>query len=765
MKKLNPLDYLQRPDKWYLGGGNRLIWTPPFPVWLDYPGFWDKAHYYNRELEPVFTWTLLDDGRRELPLRTVGRTWDPSKLVTRFKIQDTGSIRSKNRKDRIALSLKETKCCLQDDTLTSSICITNLTERIQILHLVAWTTQHAQSSKDKPGVRNVTVVDTNIQYTKRLQPPHPASPPMEVQCILGISPPADTHSVQLSEGATLQPHWNQTPFTEQIDKGGLNGKQIIPPDSCGGLVYMALQKKIVIKPKSTAEVSVSCSVQPERKRTKKRLSGSMKLSSSSMVSEQQWENYFSQVPYFDCSDEYLTRYYWYRWYGLKLLTMDGAEGHYHHPFVCEGIGYFRAPISYSAMCHILENRWLPDPSLARGSLLTFIGNQRNDGGFRGYIDVDCYRQEMFYHANWGNSILELHRHHPDKKFLTAIYEGMTQYVNYFDRERDAKKSGLYDIDNHYETGQEYMHRYIAVNPDADKDNWGEVFRLKGVDVTVYLYELKKALSVIAGILGKIKKQQKLKSEADSIKHSVLSLMWDPREEMFFDVNPETGKRTNVKAATCFYPYLTDLVDHSHLRGLKRHLLNNNEFWTPYPVPSSSIDDAYYSPDAQWKGKRMNCPWNGRVWPMTNSHIAEALASSSVRFHDDLLKEKSVEFLNRYIRMMFSERNPERPNCYEHYNPLTGQEAIYRGVNDYQHSWVADLILKYVAGIRCRDRSLVIDPFPFALDFFNVENVMIRGYHLAVRRRGKTFTVFLSGKKKADSVIGQPVVISFMEKLF
>src|SRR2546429_4324554 len=29
--------------------------------------------------------------------------------------------------------------------------------------------------------------------------------------------------------------------------------------------------------------------------------------------------------------------------------------------------------------------------------------------------------------------------------------------------------------------------------------------------------------------------------------------------------------------------------------------------------------------AEWKGKRHNCPWNGRVWPMTNSHIIEALA--------------------------------------------------------------------------------------------------------------------------------------------
>ena len=29
-------------------------------------------------------------------------------------------------------------------------------------------------------------------------------------------------------------------------------------------------------------------------------------------------------------------------------------------------------------------------------------------------------------------------------------------------------------------------------------------------------------------------------------------------------------------------------------------------------------------NAEWKGKRHVCPWNGRVWPMTNSHVMEAL---------------------------------------------------------------------------------------------------------------------------------------------
>ena len=335
-----------------------------------------------------------------------------------------------------------------------------------------------------------------------------------------------------------------------------------------------------------------------------------------------------------------------------------------------------------------------------------------------------------------------------------MYEGLKKYAGYFDRERDEEVSGLYDIDNHYETGQEYMHRYTAVNPQADQANWGEVFRLKGVDVTVYVYELKRALAFTAEHLGRSDEAELWKLEAEKIRKAVLIAMWDPKEEMFFDVDPATGNRTMVKAATCFYPYSTDIVDKNHLPGLKRHLLNPKEFWTPFPAPSSSADDELFSAAPEWKGKRMNCPWNGRVWPMTNSHLAEALGQSAVRFADRDLRRKAAEFITRFIRMMFFEHDPTRPNCFEHYNPVTGKPSLYRGIDDYQHSWVNDLIIKYVCGIRPDEFSVTIDPFPFGLKNAVIDNVLVRGRRLKVEIKGGTFRIWLDGKQQAQSTIGK-----------
>ncbi|MFI5253775.1 MAG: trehalase family glycosidase [Bacteroidota bacterium] len=749
MKRIDPLKLLSRSDKWYLGGNSRLLWAPEFPVWLDKPGFWDKAHYYNIAIEPVFTWTLLDEKGKEIPIRQTDRQWNPSRLQCEYVSTDS------NRQNR--LKITEQKCCSPGDTLSSTIRISNLSSRRRRLHLVAWTIQPSYPSKGEVWIDNLSINHSNISYEKNLRSGD--KPLQKIGCTLGIKGGIDSYSINLSEGSAVQPHWRLTPFDEKFNGKRFNNERKLNGINADGLIYIALHRKIDIPARASKNISIIFSVGSSIDEAGAIFRSSQTIVSLPAHAEKSWQTFFAGVPYFSCSDKYFTRYYWYRWYGLHLSTLQGGEGNYNYPVVCEGIGYFRAPITYSAMCHMLENRWMNNPKLAQGSLLTFIHNQRDDGGFRGYIDLNHYRQEMFYHGNWGKSVLELYRCHPDKEFLANAYDGLVKYAEYFDRERDSEKSGLYDIDNHYETGQEYMHRYLAVDPNADKDNWGEVFRLKGVDVTVYIYELKKSLAKIAAILGRpVEEISKWKQGAEKIRGAILDQMWDPEVEMFFDLNPGTHQRTGVRAAVCFYPYMTDIATKEHLPGLKRHLLNPSEFWTAFPVPSSSVDDEYFSADAHWKGKRMNCPWNGRVWPMTNSHIAEALAISAYQFQDTELRIRTVEFITKYIRMLFSDGDSTKPNCYEHYNPFTGQASEYRGINDYQHSWVVDLILKYVAGIRPIDEGILIDPFPFNSENVIVDNVTIRGITLKVECKKSHFVVSVNHRKVIKSKIGEPIII-------
>ena len=755
MKSLDILKHLSRTDKWYLGGANRFLWAPTFPVFLDFPGFWDEAHYYNYELKPLFTWTLLDEDAQEIPLQFKSRAWTPASLTQHYDPRSRSS-NSRLRNSNPQLRISECKAVLPNHVATTLVIIKNKSKRRRKLHFIAWTAQEHLPSQLSSWLSDIEYQNGVASFKKFLRPS--VDPHFELACAFAINKKVHSHSINLSERTALQPHWSLTPWYEKFSRGALPNEMNLTGVTKEGLIYFGLHVELALKPHAEDSIAIAFAAAPTLEEAKANLHPVIKQANPIELSTIGWEDYFASVPTFACSDEFVTRYYWYRWYGLRLNTMFGNEGNYRRPFVCEGIGYFRAPISYSAQCHMLENRWHHEPELAQGSLLVFIDNQREDGGFRGYIDVNHYRQEMFYHANWGNALLQLHYLHPSKEYLESVYDGLKKYVAYFDRERDEEVSGLYDIDNHYETGQEYMHRYTAVNPRADQDNWGEVFRLKGVDVTVYLYELKRALSIVAEQLGKSDDAELWKMEMDKIKNAVLQKMWDPNEGMFFDVDPATGKRTMVKAATCFYPYFTDIVDESHLPGLKRHLLNPKEFWTPYPAPSSSVDDKFFSAAPEWKGKRMNCPWNGRVWPMTNSHIAEALACSAIRFQDSLLRKKAAEFITKFVRMMFFDGDPDRPNCFEHYNPFSGKPSVYRGIDDYQHSWVNDLIVKYVCGIRPEEHTITIDPFPFGLKQVMIDHVLVRGRRLKVEIKGKRFTLWLDGKQQAECIIGKAIQI-------
>ena len=748
MKKNNILRLLKREEKWYLGGANRLLWAPPFPLHLESPGFWDEAHYYNLELKPLFTWTILDEEGREVDLKFQRRSWDPSCLTQEYR----GTIGGQNA----SVHITERRSVLPNDVAVSVVEIRNMTRRRFRLQFVAWTIQEHFPSKESVWLTDIEQAAGVISYRKLLRPS--VNPHVEVACSLALNRKPRSFSLRLGERTAIHPDWRYTPWFEQFQDASLGNEIELDGVTKEGLFYMALHTSVTLGPGKTTSVSVGFAASPNQEETARNLHAALRQSDPIELSRRSWQDHFESVPSFECSDEFLNRYYWYRWYGLKLNTQYGDEGNYKRPFVCEGIGYFRAPISYSSFCHMLENRWMHAPEIAQGSLLTFLDNQRDDGGFRGYIDMNYYRQEMFYHADWGHALLELLAIHPSLEYARDVYEGLKKYAAYFDRERDEEVSGLYDIDNHYETGQEYMHRYTAVHPQADQDNWGEVFRLKGVDVTVYIYRLKQALSTIADRLGKDDDAELWRLEAAKIKQAVLEKMWDPKAEMFFDVDPSTGKMTDVSAAVCFYPYFTDIVDKTHLLGLKRHLLNPKEFWTPFPAPSSSADDEFFSAKPEWKGKRMNCPWNGRVWPMTNSHVAEALASSAIASEDKDLRKKTAEFITKFIKMLFFDRDPRRPNCFEHYNPFTGTPSIYRGIDDYQHSWINDLIIKYVCGIRPDDFSVTIDPFPFKLKSVLIDDVIIRGRRLKVKIIGKHFSVWLDGQQHAESILGIPINI-------
>jgi hypothetical protein len=725
---LDPLALLERMDKHYLGGGRTLLWAPPHPAHLEAPGFWDEAHFLDYELPRLFTFTLLDEAGDEVPLRQQERVWRPHALTSAY----AGP----------GITLTEAKACLADDCLAARVTLFNRRPEARRFTLILWSLQESGGSET---IHDVAATGGALAYRRRLVKTVGSSrvatrtlAPLDLHVALGASLSPASHCAQVSETNAHLPRYDYTPFPERLAARGSLGDQVQAQGE--GSDYLGLAYDLVVDPGSTVTINLGAAVATTRSAALEHLAGAV---AGDLIarSEADWRDWFARAPRFTCSDEYLERYYYYRWYGLKLSAINSSEFNARHPGICEGIGMFRSPIAYAAQCHMRETRWLDRPDFAQGTLLNFTDNQLADGMFPGCIWSTHVKDWGLFNASWGPALLAVDAVHPDKAYLARVYESLGRYAEYMFRTRDREDWHLIDVLYQGETGQEYMRRYTEADPNADE--WGDLTpRIKGVDVTVYQYDLCRSLAVVASRLGRADEAGQWAAKAAAIKDAVLTRMWNPDDEMFYDVNAATGEQIRVKVAVGFYPFLTDIADERHAGAIRRHLLNPAEFWLTYHVPSTSADDPSFNADAEWKGIRRSCTWNGRVWPMTQSHIAEVLARWA--------PEAAADFLHTFIRLMHFRQDPKRPNCFEHYHPVTGHGSVYRGVDDYMHSWVADLIIRFVAGVEPQeDGQLLIRPLPMGLQAFRLEGAPFRGHRVDVRySAGEGLQVHVDGDLRA-----------------
>lgn len=750
MPSSDPLTLLRRADKHYLSGGDGALFDAPLPLWLDRPGFWDGGRIFHYTLEPIFTVTLVDEAGAERGLSLLERSWTPAEIVARYR---SGEV-----------MLEERRVVLPGGVFASEWRVRNEGPAPVRLHAVAWS---AQDGRDVPRDEPPESRAGELRFLRSARDAQGRGEDLLLECRLGVDSPDHPESeatwgVYESQHAARYPNppwWDIAPFRERWVERGLPGETRLaeaPGEMGRTLLYLGVSLPLDVAAGESTRVTASLKALPRDPKLRP-VPASSSQALRSQASRDAWSAFFAEAPSLQCSDPYFERYFAYRWYGLRLNALEPA-GNYRFPTVAEGVEYFHCPIAYSAWCHARELRWLADPTRGRGVIRTFLAHQREDGSIPGRVYLDHMQRTDFYYADWGGAVDALEEVHPDASFLEEVYGPLCRYADWLDRERDPDGTGAYDVLDPYETGQENTSRYTAVDPSGDRGRFEYRIRLKGVDLTVYAYRLRRSLASIAARLGRSAEVRTHDAVADRVASAIRTRMWDPDRELFFDLHPDSLRPTGVRAAVCFYPYMTDLVADEHLPGLSRHLFDAGSFWLPYPVPSAAADDPAFSAEAEWRGVRQNCTWNGRVWPMTNAHLVEALCHVATHL-DPEIRARAAELLRTWIQMMCFDGDPARPNCFEHYSPLTGRPAMYRGIDDYQHSWVNDLLIRYVAGLRpAGERHAVVDPFPFGIERLRLERVPLRGSELTVTIDAELVQVRVNGVRAGSGVAGERLIV-------
>jgi len=168
------------------------------------------------------------------------------------------------------------------------------------------------------------------------------------------------------------------------------------------------------------------------------------------------------------------------------------------------------------------------------------------------------------------------------------------------------------------------------------------------------------LSQIASFLDYREDHDTFLREYELMKQRVNEYFWDEKEGFYFD-RYWNGMFSTRKAASNFYPLLARIPDETKAMRMKKHLLNDSEFWGDYVIPTISRDDPAF--------RRNQQRWRGTISPPTNYLIYQGL--KAYRFDtvaSEFAKKSESIFMRSWENFQLSPEN---------YDSRTGEAAGQR----------------------------------------------------------------------------------------
>ena len=271
----------------------------------------------------------------------------------------------------------------------------------------------------------------------------------------------------------------------------------------------------------------------------------------------------------------------------------------------------------------------------------------------------------------------------DKAYLREMLSKLTRYYDYLHDKRDPDGDNLISILHPWESGWDNSQRWdpllglprdkgpvkrsdidkkkIAVFISNVKNNWDEAaifaegkFDVEPVDFNVLYCLNMRILGELFSEGGDEVNARRFKKRFDATRKAIFQKMWDG--DKYVDLFGKDDVKSSIKAASMFYPMMLDGEKYyKHL--IEKHLLNPDEFASPYGVVTTSRDDPTYSPDNYWRGN---------VWHNVNYFVVRGL-KKVYREHEFPVAKEAMNYI-----MISSYTLLYQGGSSEYFNPETGE---------------------------------------------------------------------------------------------
>jgi glycogen debranching enzyme len=295
----------------------------------------------------------------------------------------------------------------------------------------------------------------------------------------------------------------------------------------------------------------------------------------------------------------------------------------------------------------------------------------------------------------------MHQRHPDTTFLAEVLPKIAKHHQWLMDNRDPDHDNLLAIISPNESGMDELPVFQVVMGYQGNDTARLHYAFRKADLLnqLYLYnnrrildhdhfnveetlfncvfaEANRSLARLLKEIGQNEQSTQFSTLADKVEKSILSKMWDDKDKIFYSLFSKQEQMAKVKTIASLMPlYLDGIPKEQRDQLVNLHLLNPNEFWTKYPIPSVAKDEPYYTP-GDTPAYQIKLLWRGPTWISTNWFIVKGLRKHG---YDDLADHIVDQTLSMIQQQGFR----------EYYNPETGEG--YRRKNFGWSTLIIDLL--------------------------------------------------------------------------
>lgn len=300
------------------------------------------------------------------------------------------------------------------------------------------------------------------------------------------------------------------------------------------------------------------------------------------------------------------------------------------------------------------------------------------------------------------AVLRIYEATGDKEFVRDVLPPIRRFFRWLKAYRDPDDDSLIAIIQPDESGLDASPKYdglmqIAAGPaeetlpqlrrgmkrlfDTYAPHRADPARIAALDTFTWEDVMVNAiyadgLRCLATLTDLAREADEFRARAGRVLGALESKCWDDEAGVFWDLAGWDEQPAKVLTFSSLFPLiLAELDAEKAKRLIDDHLLNEREFWLPYPVPSVAATEPSFDP--KW---RTNTTWRGPTWVNVNWYLYWGL-----RAHGR--SDVASELAERTVRMMAS------GGIREFYDPLTGEG---QGARDF--GW-STLVLDLIAAER------------------------------------------------------------------